>query len=101
MKDSDKNKESSHLKYWDVNNLYGWAMSQKLSQNKLDWIENTSQFNEDFVKDIMKKMMTILFLKLILNTQKNYMDFIMTYHLYLKEIKLKKQKNLLIIYIIK
>ena len=101
MKDSDKNKESSHLKYWDVNNLYGWAMSQKLSQNKLDWIENTSQFNEDFVKDIMKKMMTILFLKLMLNTQKNYMDFIMTYHLYLKEIKLKKQKNLLIIYIIK
>ena len=87
MKDSDKNKESSHLKYWDVNNL--------------DWIENTSQFNEDFVKDIMKKMMTKLFLKLMLNTQKNYMDFIMTYHLYLKEIKLKKQKNLLIIYIIK
>ena len=22
MKDSDKNKESSHLKYWNVNNLY-------------------------------------------------------------------------------
>ena len=23
----DKNKESSHLKYWEVNSLYNWAMS--------------------------------------------------------------------------
>ena len=30
MKDYNKSKESSHLKYWDVNNLYSWAMSQKL-----------------------------------------------------------------------
>ena len=30
MKDYDKNKESSYLKYWNVNNLYGWAMLQKL-----------------------------------------------------------------------
>ena len=30
MKDYDKNKESSYLNYWDVNNLHGWAISQKL-----------------------------------------------------------------------
>ena len=49
MKDYDKNKVSPHLKYWNVDNLYGWAMSQKLPVNKLEWIEDTSNFNEDFI----------------------------------------------------
>ena len=51
MKDYDKNKESLYLKYWDVNDLCGWAMSQKLPVNKFEWIEETSQFNEDFTKN--------------------------------------------------
>ena len=38
MKAYDKNKESSCLKYWDVDNLYGWAMSQKIPVNKFEWI---------------------------------------------------------------
>ena len=51
MKDYDKNKESSYIQYWDVNNLYGWAMSQKLPVNKFEWIKDTSQFNKDFKKN--------------------------------------------------
>ena len=30
MKDYDKNKESSYIQYWNVSNLSGWAMLQKL-----------------------------------------------------------------------
>ena len=33
MKEYDKNKESSYLKYGDVNNFYDWAMPQKLFVN--------------------------------------------------------------------
>ena len=29
MKDYDKNKELSYLQYWDLNDLCGWAMSEK------------------------------------------------------------------------
>ena len=52
MKDYDKNKESSNLQYWDVNNLYGWEISQNLPVNNFEWIKDNSQFNEDFIKKL-------------------------------------------------
>ena len=51
MKDYDKNKESSYLKYWDVNNLHDWAMSQRVPLNNFEWVEDTSSINEDFIKN--------------------------------------------------
>ena len=30
IKDNDKNKESSYLQNWDIKNLYGWVMPEKL-----------------------------------------------------------------------
>ena len=29
----------------------GWAMSQKLPVSSFEWVEELSQFNEDFIKD--------------------------------------------------
>ena len=54
-KDYDKNKESTYLKYLDVNNLYRWTMLQKLLVTKFDWIEDTFQFNEDSIKNYLKE----------------------------------------------
>ena len=51
VKNNDKMKESSYLQYWHVNDLYGWAMSQKFPVNNFEGIKDTSQFNEDFIKN--------------------------------------------------
>ena len=50
MVDYDKNKESSSLQHWNVNNLYGYAMLQKHLVNNFELIKDNSQFNEDFIK---------------------------------------------------
>ena len=42
MKDYDKNNESSYIQYWDVNNLYGWPISQELPANNFEWIKDAS-----------------------------------------------------------
>ena len=45
MKNYDKN-----IKYWDVNNFYGWAILQMFPAGDSKSVEETSQFNEDFIK---------------------------------------------------
>ena len=40
MKDYDKTKLSKFLMYLDANNLYGWAMSQKLPVHSFKWMSN-------------------------------------------------------------
>ena len=54
-------------KYWDVNNLCSWAM--------VEWIEDTSQFNKNFIKSNKKKVMKDIFSKLTFNMLKNKHDF--------------------------
>ena len=51
MNNYDEHEESSYIQYLDANNLYCWAMSQKLPVNNFKWIEDTSKINEDFIKN--------------------------------------------------
>ena len=50
MKNYNKNEESSYIQYLDANNLYGWAMSQKLPVNGFKWIDS-NEINEEFIKN--------------------------------------------------
>ena len=51
MNNYDKSFESSYPMYLDANNLYEWAISQKLPVDGFKWVKDLSQFNEDFIKN--------------------------------------------------
>ena len=51
MKNYDEQEESSYIQYLDANNLYGWAMSQKLPVSGFKWKKNISKFTEEFIKN--------------------------------------------------
>ena len=54
MKNYDKNIESPYLMHLDSNNLYGWAMSQKLPINGFKGLKTLSKFDEGFIKNYDK-----------------------------------------------
>ena len=42
---------STYLLHVDANNLYGWAMSKKLSINNFKWCDALEMFTSDFIKN--------------------------------------------------
>ena len=53
MKGYDKYRKSSFLKCCDVNNLYGWEMSQKLPVNDFKWVADISKFDESLIYNLI------------------------------------------------
>ena len=55
IKNYDKNNESSYIEYLDANDLYGWAMSQRLPVNGFKQVKKLSRFNEIFTIKLQRK----------------------------------------------
>ena len=68
MNDYDKNNGSSYLKYWDVNNLQGWAASQKLPVNGFKQVEYLVELRElhNDLPFLPERMKTVKFRNLLL-----------------------------------
>ena len=59
MKNYNKNIDSLYIKYLDANNLYGWAMSQKLPANGFKWIKQKNIY-QNLMKILLKTVMKIV-----------------------------------------
>ena len=101
MKDYDKNKESSYLKYWDVNNLYGWPTSQKLSVNGLKLVEDLSELDEGFIKRYNEKSQVGYFLEVDLHYPENLHNAQNDLPFLYERINIENVEKLLLIYTIK
>ena len=84
VKNYNNNEGSSYIQYLDANNLYGWAISKKLQVNGFKWIDN-NEINEDFIKNYNETIIKAIFWKWTLNIQRDYLNYIVIYHSYLKE----------------
>ena len=88
MKDHDPIKSSKFITYLDMNNFYGWGLSEYLPYGGFKWLKNVDGFD---VMSISEKSPIGFFSKLILNILINYVNCTMIIH-YL-------QKNLLFLVI--
>ena len=101
MKNYDKNKECSYIQYLDANNLYGWAMSQKLPVNGFKWVKNTSKIDEKFIKNYDKDSDKGYIFEVDVKYPRRLHDLHSDLPFYLKELKLTNVRSSCVIYVIR
>ena len=73
MKDYDPNKPSKYIQYLDANNLYWWAMSQRLPTHGFKWLKDLTVNKEiEILNQRLSNHGYIFNLKLIWNILRNF-----------------------------
>ena len=65
---------STYLMYVDANNLYGWAMSEKLQIDSFEWINNLNKFSSKFIRNYHENEDTGYLLEVDIEYPKNLHD---------------------------
>ena len=92
MKNYDENEESSYIQYLDVNNLYVWAMSQKLPVNGFKWVNN--EINKKFIKNYDENSDKSYILEVDIKYRRNLHDLHSDLPFLPKRMKIDKCKKL-------
>ena len=101
MKDHGKNKESLYIKYLNVNNLYCWAVLQKLPVNNFERIKDTSQCDEYFIKNYNEESDKGYFHEADVQYTENLHNLHNDLPFLPERMKIENLKSLLLIYMIK
>ena len=94
MKNYDKDMEPSYLDYLDANNLYGQAMSQKFPVNGSEWVEELSEFKEDFIKNYDEDSNKGYFLEVDVQYPKKFHNLYSDLPFLPEKLKIKKYNKL-------
>ena len=95
MNNYNKRKTISYIMYLDANNLYGWAMSQKLPINSFKWVKYLTHFKEEFIKNYDENSDIGYFLEVDLEYQKKLFNLRKDLLFLPERKKLEKVKKLL------
>ena len=100
MKNYNKIVKSSYIEYLDANNLYGWAISQKLPVDSFEQVEENdlSRFNESFKKNYDETSDKGYFLEVDVKYPKNLHKLHCGLPFLPERKKQKKSKSLFVLY---
>ena len=56
MDDYDPKKQSTFISYFDMNNLYGWALSEYLPYEGFKWLKIVDELDVSIGSQLMKKV---------------------------------------------